>query len=741
MVAAQVRAAAPTDPKSLAAGVLDIFKRRCASCHGSDAAAPKKYNFVDDLTKLRASKQLKLDDPENSELYQQVLTQEMPLRTKAEKEAGKDAEPLKPDEVALILAWIKAGAPDGLSAPVLAEVAKTEITNNSIKPPPLPVAGRKLVSENDVIAAALQDLLQQPAEDRNDTRYVSLAPEHNNVADVKDEQLDMMRAGVRKLLNSLSTNPKIAQFAEVGPEKTLFRVKLSDIGWDAALWDHVAGFYPYALEGAGLTGLGSACHATVPVLRADWLAANATRPPLYHDILRIPATTQELEHKLGIDLNRDLAEGRAMRSGFTKSGISLANRLVERVETGAYAGSYWKSYDFKQNSGRGRIHDFPLGPADAHLAGGHHAFEHAGGEIVFSLPNGLHGYMLSNAAGARLDGVAPTNIVGDQTGITGRVEISNGLSCITCHDRGIKTPLPADEIRAIASSSAFTADEQRLIERLHPEQKKIDGWLSADETRFLKALKEAGVEQKAGREPVYALAELFERPVTLAEAAAELGLEVADFDAKAKNSSSLFDIHTQLAGAGIPRDTFATKFVELALRLNLGTVHLAAPLLVTAQPIKDKPQAVPLSVTLRTDKADYANKDKLVAYVKAAQDCHLRLLYKDAAGKIILLFPNKFHPDSRILGGQEVSVPSSTDSFDIEIEAPNGVESLVAIVSSNAFSDEAKIQDTLKKAPDPEKVFVEFEDKDIEVTVAKSARLRARESRLGVARVNLTTHP
>ncbi|MCE9519894.1 MAG: DUF4384 domain-containing protein [Verrucomicrobia bacterium] len=740
--------------------VLDVFKRHCAECHGSNSIAPKKFQFVDDLTRLRTSKYVRREDPENSDLYQQVLTQEMPLRTKAEKEAGKDAEPLKPEEVALILSWIKAGAPEGQGTSVVAEstgrktppagqggitlrldVAELRSTNSSVKSPPVSVAHRKLVTENELLTEALTDLLKQAAEDRNDIRFVSIAPQHNNVSDVKDEQLEVMRAGVRKLLNSLSINPKIAKFAEVGPEKVLFRVKLSDLGWDTEMWDHVAGFYPYALEGAGLTGLGSACHATVPILRADWLATNATRPPLYHDILRIPATTQELEHKLGIDLNRDLAEGRAIRSGFTKSGVSLANRMIERVETGAYAGDYWKSYDFKQNAGRGRVHDFPLGPIDAKLAGGNHAFEHAGGEIVFSLPNGLHGYMLTNAAGARLDGVAPTNIVGDQTGVTGRVEVSNGLSCITCHDRGIKTPVPPDEVRAVAGSSTFSAEEQRLIERLHPEQKKIEAWLKADEARFMTALKEAGAEQKPGRESVYTLAELFERPVTLAQAASELGLEVKDFDDRTKTSSALFDIHTQLAGAGIPRDTFATKFNELALRLNLGSVRTAELLLVTSQPLQDKPRAVPISVTLRTNKALFRNQEKLTAYVQAAQDCELRLLYKDAAGKIILLFPNKFHPDSHIAGGKEIAIPAAADKFDIIIEAPFGVESLAAIVSTQVFADEAKIQAALRNASDPEKVFVDFNEKDFEVAVVKSARLRARDARLGVARVNLTTHP
>jgi hypothetical protein len=237
------------------------------------------------------------------------------------------------------------------------------------------------------------------------------------------------------------------------------------------------------------------------------------------------------------------------------------------------------------------------------------------------------------------------------------------------------------------------------------------------------------------------LVEQFEIPVTLAEAAAELGLNVMDFDAKAKQSSALFDIHTQLAGAGIPRDAFVTKFAELNQRLNLRTVQDSKLLVAPSVAAKVPLSAVPLSITLRTDKASYANGEKLVAYIRAAQDAYLRLLYKDAAGRVILLFPNKNHPDSRIPGTHEVQIPSPSDNFDIVIEAPNGVESLAAVASSAPFTDERRIQQALSSAFDPGKVFVEFDDKDIEVVLAKSARVRARESRLGFARVTLSTHP
>ena len=60
------------------------------------------------------------------------------------------------------------------------------------------------------------------------------------------------------------------------------------------------------------------------------------------------------------------------------------------------------------------------------------SFQHAGGEMIFTLPNGLHAYFITNSSGGRLD-QAPTNIVVDQKGNP----IVNGTSCMTCHDNGL----------------------------------------------------------------------------------------------------------------------------------------------------------------------------------------------------------------------------------------------------------------------------------------------------------------
>jgi len=729
-------AAGGTDNK-LAAEVKEILSSRCAYCHGTPPVTPKKFQYVDDLAKLRVSRLVVIGKPEDSELYRQIQAGDMPLTTKAEKEAGKQAEPLTPAQVSLIGEWIRKGAPvDAEASPAVAQATPPP----EVKPAAdatAATAQRKIVSLSGLAAGALADLNSiEPREDRKDVRYVSLEALHNNTVAVSDTTLSDARIGVRKLLNSLSTNPKVALFEETGPEKILFRVRLRDLGWTARTWDTIAACYPYGIEGNGLEAVGAACGSAIPIIRADWLAACATRPPLYHTILAIPATVSELEKELKIDINQNLRDGRAVRSGFSKSGISLANRLAEHHELGSHQGSFWISYDFQKSSGTGRLTDFPLGPKSARLAGGGHAFEHAGGEIIWTLPNGFFAYMLTDARGHRLDGAAPANIVGDRDNVTGRVEISNGLSCITCHSQGLKV-MPPDEVRGSVNAGKLSADEQRLVELLHPPQEKIDTLVRDGQAAFQSALKAANVADTKG-EPVYLLAKHYEENVTLAQAAAEFGLSAEEFKKKLDEKITVFfDLAQLLPRGNVIRESFEEKFPEVVKRLDFGTVRTVATPGVVSSLVSSalSERGGPLAVKLTTDRTSYKDGDKLIATVRASQDCHLYLFYKNAAGEIIYLFPNKFHPDSAIKGGLAVEVPSASDDFDIVIEGPAfGTEQVAAIVSSTRFANEKDLEAALKKDAVASSV-----DHDIEAALTKSARVAGRKARLGFSRVTIHT--
>lgn len=715
-LSAEVAAApAPKLGDDQASRVLVLLKTRCGECHGADAESPDEFGFVDNFAALRKSDYINLKSPESSLLYVQVRSSDMPLKTQADREARRKPVPFTDEENALLLSWIKAGAPDPGSTAAPAPVVEASA----------PEPARPVITIAAELRAILDDLQSLPAEVAADTRYVSLAFAHNNSSEVNTKQLDFMRQGVRKVLNSLSTSPRIATFEEVGPAKVLFRVRLRDLGWDAMLWDRITSFYPFTVE----TSLSAALQVKAPVVRADWLAATATRAPLYNDLLRLPEHQQELESHLGVDVFKNLAAGEALRSGFTKSGVSRHNRLAERHELRAYAGYYWLSYDFKESGGRANLHTNPLGPDAAHLLGGTRAFQHAGGEIVFSLPNGMNGYYVSDVTGKRLDGAVPTEIVSDRTNITGRAEVSNAMACMICHDQGIKQ-LPRDEIRAL--SKTYSADEQRLVEALHPMQDKIDLVVQEDTQRFLAALKSAGISAEGGSEPVSTLFRHYDRIITLPQAAAEIGLTEDEFKKQLAPQIGLFDVKTLLEGDGMSREHFLDKFADIITRLDIGTVRGALVLPATAITGREESmiRARPIAVKLSSDKARYRAGEIPVIRIQASQPAHLRLLYQDAAGAIVTLFPNALMPDDRIPGGgqsfQLMPARSQKDAAQevaIEITGPVfGMEQLVAIVSDRPFTDGGAYAVSTSKGA----TFMEEGSQDIESVITKAARLIAR---------------
>ena len=90
----------------------------------------------------------------------------------------------------------------------------------------------------------------------------------------------------------------------------------------------------------------------------------------------------------------------------------------------------WRSYDFNSSNGQSNIEEYPQ------------LFQHAGGEMIFTLPNGLHAYFITdnNGNGERLN-EAPIDIVLDAR----KNQIINGASCMGCHSGGIikfKNELP-----------------------------------------------------------------------------------------------------------------------------------------------------------------------------------------------------------------------------------------------------------------------------------------------------------
>jgi len=97
----------------LASRTLSVFRTKCSACHGSDLKEPESnFGHVDDLGLLaRDAQHIVPGRPDDSVLFQKIaVKRDMPPRTSAKKLGIK---PLTPEEIALVRAWISAGAPAG----------------------------------------------------------------------------------------------------------------------------------------------------------------------------------------------------------------------------------------------------------------------------------------------------------------------------------------------------------------------------------------------------------------------------------------------------------------------------------------------------------------------------------------------------------------------------------------------------------------------------------------------------
>ncbi|MCE2416518.1 leucine-rich repeat domain-containing protein, partial [Candidatus Poribacteria bacterium] len=292
----------------------------------------------------------------------------------------------------------------------------------------------------------------------------------------------------------------------------------------------------------------------MPFIHVDWFLATASLPPLYHDILGLPETDRELETRLEVNVvenTRNAAGRRVWRAGFSDSGVSSNNRVVER-HTSRY-GAYWKSYDFAGSVGTQNIFTHPL------------SFTHDGGEIIFNLPNGLQAYYLVDAGGNRLD-AAPISIVSNPAASDPTVR--NGLSCIGCHTEGMKEF--EDQVRAVVKQNPNPPFDKARALRLYTERSVMAAHVEKDTARYRQALEASG-DVFGGIEPVQRFYEAFQRPLDAAHAAAAVDLEIETFLRKIRENASLKNLGLGVltsASGSVKRDTWTSNFSEIVATLS-----------------------------------------------------------------------------------------------------------------------------------------------------------------------------
>jgi len=542
----------PLDKETLAA--LELLQSKCANCHkpGSTTGA-NSFDDILNAKQLTNRNIVTAGSPEESTLIERIEDGSMPM----------GQEELTPTQKDLLKNWIRNGA-------------------KSFKSGSLSVPEVGFVSQADFEACMFQDIRSLPPEDRPFVRYLNLGNLFNSE---RQDELDETRLALNKLLNSLSWQSQIKNPVVIDGTQTLIRIDLRDYRWTSEMWEEISANNPYPekLEGAKSRGLTQMTQTSTPYVRGDWFVFKGSRPPLYHKLLfDLPKISHRvgnknadkaLEDLLSVDVVENEQTGDLVKAGFKQSNVTKSNRTIERHETPF--GSYWKSDDFKKRVGRQNIFEHPLD------------YQKDGGEFIFSLPNGLHGYLITDAAGDRLEG-APTDVVVDPNRIQEDGVVLNGVSCMNCHQRGIKKQDddmldhfkhleellsdPTLKRRSYLDGPPIKVDYKLKdvledVKRIYKGNEALNRAFAEDEKAYTTAIQktENSVERA---DPVFAVGKRFEAPLDIKTVAAELGYEAAQVEEFFKNN---IEVRQKLAfgkQAVIDRDTFNQNFRELKVALD-----------------------------------------------------------------------------------------------------------------------------------------------------------------------------
>ncbi len=632
----------------------EFVGKYCRNCHGPGESAQGSFP-AGDLQSIAANAAFVTPgDKSKSLLYTSVASGRMPY--------GKRPSA---DELASLGAWI-----DSLNdAPSLSRALASAS----------PARSRPVLAWRDHAEAAVKDLSDVNASDRAFIRYFSFRHEYNGklpceAEDAFNKRLDLYRAGFAKLINSVSLGSSLVVPQPVpGTKDLLVRVDIRDLKWDSAKWDKLVSTYPYGYDPDSdtvLKTLAADVDTDLPLMRADWFMSNAPKPENYHALLELSEDVRDLEKRIGVDVDDNIKRRRIVRAAFDEgsSGVSDHNRMLERHDSND--GYYWKSYDFAGSNGDQSLKRNPHGPKEIEpLEEDLTSFHHDGGEMIFSLPNGLQGYYLSTDKGIRLDR-GPASIVAYRQRPIGKgVEIVNGRSCMDCHADGMIAK--RDQLRDfIEASPTFSKSQREVLLEMYVEQGELEKVFAKDRKRFIDALEEIGATEKAldgslksrsgpaKEEIITWYADLYEDDLDRDALAAEFDMTPEEFEQSiqtVKDAEVLrigLDWVTQLKGGSkVPRFEVEQQFAKLVEPL-LGL----DPLKVEAQEAAstnengtpdykdaeyrddgvkaDEKKGNKLALSVDVKNTEVFVDEKLSFKVTATNKCELQIFYIESDGNV-----------------------------------------------------------------------------------------------------------
>ncbi len=185
--------------------VREILVSRCYYCHGEDGTAEGGLNYILSHSRLLKTGHLVPGEPNKSILYRQVVLDDMP----------KDDEPLSDEEKKLIKDWIASGA-------------------KSFDPPP---QAREYLDPHQIYKLVAEDIKALEEATQPYIRYFSIVHLFN--AGMSEDELQTYRAGLSKLVNSLSMGERIIVPVPIDENKLLLRIDIRDYKWESESWSMV----------------------------------------------------------------------------------------------------------------------------------------------------------------------------------------------------------------------------------------------------------------------------------------------------------------------------------------------------------------------------------------------------------------------------------------------------------------------------------------------------------------------
>ncbi|KQV42477.1 MULTISPECIES: c-type cytochrome [unclassified Rhizobium] len=709
-------AALEGDNAALASAADAFIGKYCRNCHGPGESAQGSYPAGDLMSIGADAAFVTPGDAAKSRLFTSVTSGRMPLGKRPSEE-----------EVKALGDWINSLTSANLPQTAAAKPART----------------RPMLAYGDFIEAALKDISTVNPLDRQFVRYFSYRNQYNGMMGCEEEKTFMKRmptlaGGFKKLLNSLSYGPELVLPHEVeGTNGLLVRVDLRDLEWSGDDYKFLVKDYFYGVDpasDASLLALSKETDSVLPIMRIDWFMANAAKPRIYNQLMKLPPHIRDLESRFKIDVDDNIRRGRVLRAGFAdgSSGVSDHNRMLERHDM-PFGGYYWKSYDFGGDVGRQVLKRFPHGPKELEpLDTGLQSFLHDGGEMIFSLPNGLQGYYLSTSAGKQLD-VGPTTIVSFRKRPIGKgVEIVNARSCFDCHANGILSK--RDQLREhIQTSTLFDRDQKDLLLKLYVSQEDLDAAYDKDRKRFVDALVKLDVTQPTpdgGAESMQApgsaelvtyFADKYEDELDFAALASEFDMTPEEFSRAVQQVTdndtlrlALDWVTTLEAGGTIPRAELEQQYANLLhplmqlKPLDTTTVHFsdgyalaASPEAITTQASLKQETVAAATPEYRQEETKKEGKLELALHVASTtakvgdqlsfelstnKACELQVLYVEETGNVEII-PDAMIGNTTLQAGERRLIPQA-GTGNLTFDTPAPAETMVAFCRAGGLAEQ-----------------------------------------------------